>query len=66
MFDLLNCPFCGSRAVIETGTFDGFPTARAICIDCGIRTETYVDYEKDGNCVLLAVKDWNRREKNGR
>ena len=60
--DLKNCPFCGGKAsllVLKDGVM-------VKCLDCSMGTPTYTDFNyKTPMAIDIAIKQWNRRAKEG-
>lgn len=53
--ELLDCPFCGGEAKVETRPFSEYPI-RVICDECKNSTPWYLDYAEK-----VAIEQWNTR-----
>ena len=62
MPELKECPFCGGKAELKTGTaYNSYPTARIVCGRCKAMTATYTDGKCDGSALFEAIGAWNMR-----
>ena len=60
MEELKPCPFCGGKAEISSGQFDGKATSYVMCQKCGAKGEFFFvspKYASDDR----AIKAWNIR-----
>lgn len=60
MIDLKPCPFCGNKAELSHGKFDGKGTSYVCCTRCGATGEFFLisyDHASDD----LAIAAWNKR-----
>ena len=63
--ELKPCPFCGGKAEISVGRFDGKDTSFVLCTKCEARGEFFVVSPKYASDEK-AIEAWNRRAKNER
>ena len=60
MAELKPCPFCGGRAEISQGRYDGKDTSYVMCKECMAQGEFFIVSTKYASDEK-AIKAWNRR-----
>ena len=58
--ELKPCPFCGEKAELSSGRFDGKATSYVICTRCGSSGEFFFVSPKYASAEK-AIEAWNRR-----
>ena len=58
------CPFCGSKAIIESFSVRKGFEATVSCTECLANMPT-ITFDFEETAYLEAIKDWNRRANNG-
>lgn len=58
--ELKPCPFCGEKAKLSSGRFDGKDTSYVMCTRCGSRGEFFCVSPKYASAER-AIEAWNRR-----
>lgn len=67
MTKLKPCPFCGGKAKIHSAVTSGIlkcPKAYCYCDKCLATTQSFEDYEYNGEYIFKAINAWNRRAGN--
>ena len=54
------CPFCGEKAELSSGRFDGKDTSYVTCTRCGSRGEFFFVCPRYASAEK-AIKAWNKR-----
>ena len=62
--ELKPCPFCGEKAEVSSGRFDGKDTSYVMCTRCGSRGEFFFVSSRYASAEK-AIKAWNRRVQDG-
>lgn len=65
MTELKPCPFCGSKAIIESFSVRKGFEANVSCTECLANMPT-ITFDFEETAYLEAIKDWNRRADNGK
>lgn len=64
MNELKPCLFCGGKAKMVTRVTQGFPKfplAYVECEKCMATTQTFADFEGNGEFVFEVARMWNKR-----
>lgn len=60
MSELKPCPFCGGKAELSDGMFDGKVTSYVMCLRCAARGEFFIVSPRYASATR-ATEAWNRR-----